>query len=68
MELRFRFRLLTRSLVAWQAWPTAGQLTKDTSEDIMYMNVLGDKSYMMGVSPWFYTSMFQFPAESSTLF
>ena len=31
------------------------------------MNVLGDKSYMMGVSPWFYTSMFQLLAESPAL-
>lgn len=26
-------------------------------EDILYMNVLGDKPYMMGVSPYFYTSL-----------
>jgi glucan endo-1,3-alpha-glucosidase len=45
---------------AWQAWPYAGQLTKDNSEDVLYMNVLGDKSYMMGVSPWFYTNLPQY--------
>lgn len=52
-------RLLT-SPVYWQAWPNAGEMQKTSSEDVLYTNVLGDKSYMMGVSPWFYTNLPQY--------
>ncbi|KFA80048.1 hypothetical protein S40288_01860 [Stachybotrys chartarum IBT 40288] len=45
---------------AWQAWPWPGETQKTTEEDLLYMGVLGDKSYMMGVSPWFYTNLPQY--------
>lgn len=42
---------------SWCAWPRAGQRRLNTEEDIAYRRVLDDKAYMMGISPWFYTSM-----------
>ncbi|KAI0969639.1 glycoside hydrolase family 71 protein [Xylaria arbuscula] len=41
----------------WGAWPDANQLTMSTGNDVAYQSVLQDKPYMMGVSPYFYTSM-----------
>lgn len=49
---------------SWGAWPRAGQRRMGTEEDEAYKGVLGrgkgsgKKAYMMGVSPWFYTSEF----------
>lgn len=42
---------------SWNAWPGAGEKDKTADEDRAYQDVLGDKSYMMGVSPWFYTNL-----------
>ena len=42
--------------VSWGAWPKANQQKMTTDEDVLYKNVLGSKNYMMGVSPYFYTS------------
>lgn len=42
--------------VSWDAWPKAGQHRMSLDEDNIYKNVLGDKKFMMGVSPYFYTS------------
>jgi len=44
-------------LVSWGAWPQAGQTKMNTGEDIAYKQALQGKKYMMGVSPYFYTSM-----------
>ena len=33
-----------------------------TAEDLLYLDNLKGKKYMMGVSPWFYTSEFPFCA------
>ncbi|KAI1431041.1 glycoside hydrolase family 71 protein [Xylaria sp. CBS 124048] len=41
----------------WGAWPNANELNMTTGNDIAYQLVLGDKSYMMGVSPYFYTDL-----------
>lgn len=44
---------------SWCAWPRAGQRRLGAEEDVAYGRVLGGKrAYMMGVSPWFYTSEF----------
>ena len=44
-------------LVAWDAW-SINTNQKTTAEDQLWRNALGGKKpYMMGVSPWFYTSL-----------
>jgi glucan endo-1,3-alpha-glucosidase len=48
---------LTES-VSWGAWPQAGQTKMNTGEDAAYKQALQGKKYMMGVSPYFYTSTF----------
>lgn len=48
--------LMLTSAVSWNAWPRAGETKMITEEDMLYKNVLGDKPYMMGVSPSFYVS------------
>jgi hypothetical protein len=42
-------------LVNWGAWPNANQASMTTDADTQYQSALSDKSYMMGVSPYFYT-------------
>lgn len=44
-------------LVSWAAWPQADQHHMTTDEDVQYQRELRGKSFMAGVSPWFYTSM-----------
>lgn len=44
-------------LVSWAAWPQADQHHMSTDEDVQYQRALRGKSFMAGVSPWFYTSM-----------
>ena len=46
-------------LVPWDAWSVTTQ-QKTTDADQAWLDVLGDKAYMMAVSPWFYTSLTQF--------
>lgn len=46
-----------RLLVSWAAWPQADQHHMTTDEDVQYQRELRGKSFMAGVSPWFYTSM-----------
>ncbi|KAI9707599.1 MAG: hypothetical protein M1836_000560 [Candelina mexicana] len=41
---------------AWDAWPV-GANDKDDSNDKEWKSALGAKSYMMAVSPWFYTNI-----------
>ncbi|RYP36998.1 hypothetical protein DL767_003153 [Monosporascus sp. MG133] len=41
----------------WGAWPNANSDQITTDGDREYQRVLGDKSYMMGVSPYFYTNL-----------
>lgn len=42
---------------SWGAWPRAGEGRMTADEDCLYRRALGrEKVYMMGVSPWFYTS------------
>lgn len=43
-------------LFSWAGWPS-GPNSMDTDVDASYLNFLGDKLYMMPVSPWFYTNM-----------
>lgn len=43
--------------VSWAAWPQADQHHMSTDEDVQYQRALRGKSFMAGVSPWFYTSM-----------
>ena len=45
----------TNLLVSWCAWPRTGETRMTTDEDVLYKRYLGDKKYMMSVSPWFYT-------------
>lgn len=47
---------------SWAAWPRAGEHRITAEEDVLYRRALRGKAYMMGVSPWFYTS------ESSSAF
>ena len=37
-----------------------------TVEDELYKDNLGNKKYMMGVSPWFYTGKFSRPHTQSS--
>jgi hypothetical protein len=48
--------VLTSELVSWGAWPQAGQQKINTGEDVAYKSALKGKKYIMGVSPYFYTS------------
>lgn len=51
----------TDGLMGWHAWPY-GNREMNTTEDKQFMDALkGDgKSYIMPVSPWFYTNLRQF--------
>ncbi|KAM7186640.1 Glycoside hydrolase [Rhypophila sp. PSN 637] len=42
---------------SWDTWPKAGQHRINPDEDKIYKSVLGEKKYMMGVSPYFYTNL-----------
>lgn len=42
--------------VSFAAWPNAGEVKVTTWTDRHYQAVLKGKAYMMGVSPYFYTS------------
>ena len=42
--------------LSWDVWPY-GPTGISTIVDYDWKNILGTKSYMMGVSPWFYTNM-----------
>jgi aminopeptidase I len=42
--------------LSWDAWPNGPQ-DMDTSGDESWISMLGDKPYMMPVSPWFYTNL-----------
>jgi glucan endo-1,3-alpha-glucosidase len=44
-------------LVSWDAWPRAGQAAITLESDLLYKSVLADKTFMMGVSPYFYTNL-----------
>ncbi len=44
-------------LVSFDAWPKGGKYQMMNDVDEAYKKVLGDKTYMMGVSPYFYTSI-----------
>ncbi|KAL4803057.1 glycoside hydrolase [Aspergillus unguis] len=46
-------------LLSWDAWPYGAQ-EMNTTEDKLYMDILGTKPYVMPVSPWFYTNLKQF--------
>ena len=42
----------------WDAWPT-GAADKTTTKDAAYRAALGpDRTYMMGVSPWFFANVY----------
>ncbi|QYT03219.1 Mutanase [Trichoderma simmonsii] len=43
-------------LFSWAAWPY-GPNNMTTYVDASYRQALGDKPYMMGVSPWFFTNL-----------
>ncbi|KAI5459642.1 glycoside hydrolase family 71 protein [Mariannaea sp. PMI_226] len=42
---------------SWDAWPRANTGKMASTDDVLYQNVLGDKPYMMGVSPYFYVNL-----------
>ncbi|KAF4471359.1 glycoside hydrolase family 71 [Fusarium albosuccineum] len=44
---------------SWNAWPKAGETKMSSEEDKLYKDVLGDKMFMMGVSPSFYVNLAQ---------
>jgi hypothetical protein len=46
-------------LFSWAAWPN-GPTSMFTNVDQSYKDFLSGKTYMMGVSPWFYTNMVGF--------
>jgi len=56
--------VLTRRSVSWDAWPKAGHVRMTTCEDELYKEVLGEKKYMMPVSPFFYTSQCYRPPKT----
>ncbi|KAL5049507.1 glycosyl hydrolase family 71-domain-containing protein [Aspergillus fruticulosus] len=43
-------------LFSWDAWPK-GPANMTTYPDASYYDFLGDKPYMMPISPWFYTNL-----------
>jgi hypothetical protein len=43
-------------IFSWDAWPV-GASDMDTSSDEQWVSALGGKTYMMPVSPWFYTNL-----------
>ncbi|KAK4174204.1 glycoside hydrolase [Triangularia setosa] len=43
-------------LFSFDAWPN-GDTNITTQADIAFQNALGNKAYMMAVSPWFYTNL-----------
>ncbi|KAK4097654.1 glycoside hydrolase family 18 protein [Parathielavia hyrcaniae] len=47
---------VANGLFSWAAWPT-GLLNTTTYVDASYKLALGNKPYMMPVSPWFFTNM-----------
>ncbi|KAH6981705.1 glycoside hydrolase family 71 protein [Ilyonectria sp. MPI-CAGE-AT-0026] len=42
---------------SWAAWPDAGSTQMTTDLDLLYKGALGEKPYMMGVSPYFYVNL-----------
>ncbi|RSL46654.1 hypothetical protein CEP53_010246 [Fusarium sp. AF-6] len=42
---------------SWNAWPAAGSTKMTADEDKAYKEVLGEKPFMMGVSPSFYVNL-----------
>ncbi|KAI8674476.1 hypothetical protein NCS57_00345500 [Fusarium keratoplasticum] len=42
---------------SWNAWPRAGETKMTADEDKLYKSVLGEKPFMMGVSPSFYVNL-----------
>ena len=44
---------------SWDAWPH-GPVGKYTTSDLAWQAALSGKPYMMGISPWFYTSLPQY--------
>ncbi|KAK6064742.1 glucan endo-1,3-alpha-glucosidase agn1 [Seiridium cupressi] len=44
----------------WGAWPNPNSKTITSDADTQYQSALGDKAYMMGVSPYFYTDLPQY--------
>ncbi|KAI6082756.1 glycoside hydrolase family 71 protein [Hypoxylon rubiginosum] len=44
----------------WGAWPNANEYTINDGNDVAYKSSLQGKSYMMGVSPYFYTDLPQY--------
>ena len=42
--------------LSWDVWPN-GPTGMSTMIDTAWQDILGDKVYMMGVSPWFYTNV-----------
>ncbi|KAK2748985.1 hypothetical protein FQN57_007268 [Myotisia sp. PD_48] len=41
---------------SWDAWPVGAQ-SKSSESDRKWMEAVGDKIYMMPISPWFYTNL-----------
>ena len=41
---------------SWNCWPNGASDMND-SDDVLWQSSLGSKSFMMGVSPWFYTNL-----------
>ncbi|KAL5001730.1 glycoside hydrolase [Aspergillus recurvatus] len=46
-------------LMSWEAWPYGAE-KMNTTRDEEYMSFLGERAYIMPVSPWFYTNLRQF--------
>jgi glucan endo-1,3-alpha-glucosidase len=49
--------MLTITSVSFDAWPGPNELHMTTGEDKKYQQALGSKTYMMGVSPYFYSRL-----------
>jgi len=62
-----RVNRLTYVSVSFDAWPKPGQLTMSSAADEAYAAALKGKTYMMGVSPYFYTSKLSPPPCPSSL-
>lgn len=48
---------VTDGLFSWAAWPHGNTRKMDPGLDASYRHFLGNRPYMVAVSPWFYTNL-----------
>ena len=51
----YHVEVLTVATVSWDMWPEGANNMTD-APDLAWQSAIGTKTYMMGVSPWFFHS------------